>query len=64
MKRFVLNTKSESGDNYTYFIEHPNKPTSEELNKFLMEQGCDNDEEQTYEYVETLIELPTEFKKI
>jgi len=38
MKKFVLTTKSESGDNYIYFIESENKPTNEEIEKFILEK--------------------------
>lgn len=62
-KKFVLITKSESSDSYVYFIEHPQMPTSEELQKFLVEQGSDYDDEGTYEYVEKCVEIEN-FKQI
>ena len=41
MKQFVLTTTSESSDHYIYFIQHPQIPTTEELQKFLVENGND-----------------------
>lgn len=70
MKQFVLKTKSESGDNYTYFIEHPTKPTDEELELFLIEHANDKDEEEdgemvVYEYPESITEIkPKKFLTI
>jgi hypothetical protein len=64
MKNFVLNTKSESGDNYTYLITHPEKPTNEELQNFLREHACDQDEDTIYEHIEGLVELDGEYLTI
>lgn len=68
MKKFVLITHSESGDSYSYFIEHPQMPTSEEIEAFLWENACDiqedeDGERQLYEYQEMLFEI-TEFQRI
>jgi len=63
MKKFVLTTKSESGDDYIYLIEHKKQPTMKELDKFLMINGCDMDEERTYEDVVHLEEIK-EFETI
>jgi hypothetical protein len=57
MKKFILTTRSESCDDYMYFIEHPEKPTNEEINKFLMKYGSDRDEEMSYENINMLEEL-------
>ena len=68
MKKFLLVTKSESCDDYAYFIEHPEMPTSEEITKFLMKNGHDvgdyyGDGIEIYEDV-IFIEEITEFKTI
>lgn len=60
MKKFILLTKSESGDNYHYFIQSENKPTNKQLQEFLKVNASDKDDEEVYEYIEELIEIPTE----
>lgn len=57
MKNFVLVTKSESGDDYTYFIKHPEMPTTEEINTFLVEHGSDVEDGESFEEVITLQEI-------
>lgn len=59
MKQFVVLTTSESSDHYTYLIEHPKKPTEEELERFLAEHANDIDEEdgEVYEQVDEVIEI-------
>ena len=59
MKKFVLNTKSESYNNYTYFIKHTKKPTDEELKRFLKEHASDKDEDEdiVHEQVESIHEI-------
>jgi hypothetical protein len=57
MKQWVLNTMSESGDRYIYFIEHPTKPTSKELDDFLEENANDIYEGNVYEDVERITEI-------
>ena len=62
LKTFVLITKSESGDNYSYQIQHTDKPTSEEIEKFLLKNGSDvsadhSGELYCYEDQEILIEI-------
>jgi len=65
LKKFVLNTMSESSDHYVYFIEHFRKPTRQELEKFLSVYACDKDDEGCYEYVQTIEEIKeNKFKKI
>jgi len=65
MKEFVLTTQSESGDDYIYFIKHPQQPTNEELNLFLLQYGSDYDEDQSYEHVQSCVEIEdTLFQKI
>ena len=61
MKKFVLNTKSES-DKYIYFIIHPNEPTKHEIKDFLAEHASDKDDEDgyVYEYVESIYEIKEE----
>lgn len=63
MKKFVLTTTSESSDHYIYFIEHPEKPTQEELQKFLAENGNDVEDGYSYENVDMCVEIK-DFKKI
>ena len=65
MKKFLLATTSESGDSYYYFIENNKKPTSKEIKEFLLKYGTDIDEEEqvSYENVDTLIEI-TGFQKL
>jgi len=57
MKKFVLITKSESGDDYTYFINSKKEPTGKQLEKFLKEHACDKDEDEVYENVESIVEI-------
>jgi hypothetical protein len=63
MKQFVLTTTSESSDHYIYFIEHPQMPTREELNKFLVEQGSDVSDGESYEDIDMCVEI-NNFKRI
>lgn len=71
MKLFVLCTKSESCDDYTYVIKHPKKPTDKELKLFLKHHACDKDDDEVYEYIESITEviesealtIPTKLKK-
>ena len=63
MKQFVLTTTSESSDHYIYFIEHPQMPTREELNKFLVEQGSDVADGESYEDIDMCVEIK-DFKRI
>lgn len=57
MKKFVLITKSESSDEYTYFIKHSKKPNTKELELFLKEHACDKDEDEVYENVVSIEEI-------
>ena len=62
MKTFVLITKSESGDNYSYQIQHNDRPTSEEVEKLLLKNGSDISSDHIgelycYEHQEMLIEI-------
>jgi hypothetical protein len=57
MRKFAITTKSESSDYYMYFIEHPQKPTRDELNTFLQEHANDKDGDEVYEYVEIIQEI-------
>ena len=63
MRKFVVTTKSESSDNYIYFIEHPTEPTRDELKRFLRESGSDFDDERTYENIESIREIK-DFQRI
>lgn len=64
MKRFILTTTSESGDHYSYFIEHKKEPTGEELERFLQENASDIDDDKLYESVDNIEEIPKEFLTI
>lgn len=63
MKQFVLTTTSESSDHYIYFIEHPEKPTQQELQKFLVENGNDVEDGESYENIDKCVEVK-DFKKL
>lgn len=41
MKKFILVTKSDSSDDYIYFIESKTTPTNNDLEKFLLTAGND-----------------------
>lgn len=57
MKKFVITTKSESGDDYLYFIEHDEKPTYDEMYDWLKQNGTDIDEMECYESIESIVEI-------
>lgn len=57
MKKFLLNTTSESGDNYTYFINHTKKPSDKEIHAFLMVNATDKDDDNLYENVALIQEI-------
>lgn len=57
MKKFVLTTHSESGDDYTYFIEHPKNPTHKQLEAFLKENANDIEDGIVYEHVRSCVEI-------
>ena len=59
MKKFVLVTRSESGDEYVYFIEHSKKPTVEQLKKWLNVNGNDIEDDYCYEQVSQIEEITT-----
>lgn len=56
-KKFVLTTTSESSDHYIYFIQHPQMPTTEELQKFLVENGNDVEDGESYENIDKCVEI-------
>jgi hypothetical protein len=60
MKKFVLVTKSESGDDYTYFINSKREPSIKQLEKFLKEHACDKDEDRVYENIVSIEEIKEE----
>jgi hypothetical protein len=67
MKKFVLTTKSESGDDYLYFLSSDEKPSNKTIDEWLQKNGSDVYEGQCYEDIEMLVEIPEdwiEFKKI
>ena len=41
MKQFAVVTKSESGDDYVYFVEHDKLPTDKQLDTWLLKNGND-----------------------
>lgn len=57
MKKFVVTTTSESGDNYIYLLEHPKEPSKTDLKKFLKKHATDKDDSRVYEAVEELLEI-------
>jgi hypothetical protein len=57
MRKFVLETNSESGDNYTYFISHPTKPSGSDIIKFLAKHATDKDDETVYEQANRITEI-------
>lgn len=57
MKQFVLTTKSESGDNYMYFIKHTKEPTTKQLHKFLKKHASDKDDDGMYENIQDIEEI-------
>ena len=63
MKKFVITTTSESGDDYVYFIEHSEKPTTAEIKKWLKVNGTDIEDGYCYESVNIVKEI-TEFKTL
>jgi hypothetical protein len=63
MKQFVITTTSESGDHYTYFIEHPKEPTVKEMNTWLKTNGSDIDDDQCYEEIDDIVEI-TGFQRL
>jgi len=60
MKKFVIITSSESSDQYTYFVESEEIPSEEQLDKFLLENANDKDDDEVYEYVNEVIEIKEE----
>lgn len=63
--KYILLTTSESGDNYTYFIEHKSTPTHKELKTYLIEQGNDVEDGESYENIDNLICIDKQtFKKL
>jgi len=48
LKQYVLITKSESGDDYTYFIKSDIEPTNEQLMNWLLDNGTDCSDEDEY----------------
>ena len=60
MKKFLIITKSISGDDYTYFLSHPKTPTKKDLKKFLEIHATDKDEDQVYEEIEACVEIKDE----
>jgi len=59
-KQFALTTRSESGDDYLYFIKSETKPTDSELGEFLLKHGNDVYEGKSYEYVTYCCEITDE----
>lgn len=63
--KYILATTSESGDDYTYFIESSETPTIEEIKTFLLEQGNDVEDGESYENIDYLICIDAQkFKKL
>lgn len=62
MKKYVVVTQSESGDDYFYVISHTELPTYEQVNKWLLENGNDVDEDEGvhYECIRHIIDVEAE----
>lgn len=56
--KYILITKSESGDLYHYGIEASRSLNAKNIHEFLQEHAVDRDEERVYEEQEYLILLP------
>lgn len=63
LKKFVVNTTSESGDHYTYFIQSKEEPTYKRLEKYLLEHGSDVYDGHCYEGIDEVYEI-TEYDTI
>lgn len=63
MKKFAVVIKSESSDDYIYFIESEQAPTIKQLEKWLLKNGNDVFDGECYENIQ-LVEEVTEFKKL
>jgi hypothetical protein len=57
VKKFIVTTTSDSSDHYIYLIGHPQKPTSEELVRFLNKCGSDIYEGESCESVDDVFEM-------
>lgn len=63
--KYILLTTSESGDSYFYFIENDTTPTHKELQTYLIEQGNDVEDGESYENIDNLICIDKQtFKKL
>ena len=61
----MLTTKSESGDDYMYFIEHATVPTPKDISQFLRDHANDREDGIVYEQMQQLREIhDTNFLKI
>ncbi|MCK5127796.1 MAG: hypothetical protein KAR42_16185 [candidate division Zixibacteria bacterium] len=65
MKLFIIRTKSESGDDYFYIVNHDKTPTRDEVELFLSLNACDKDDMTCYESIIEIAEInPTKAKAI
>ncbi len=64
-KRFAIFTKSESGDNYAYFVKASKQPSHMEITDFLKIHANDMDEDDgtVFESEEHVMEI-TDFKEL
>lgn len=60
MKLFIINTVSESGDHYCYFIKHSKVPTDDELKSFLIQYSNDKSNGTLYENIIKIKEIKEE----
>jgi hypothetical protein len=60
MRKFLLITKSDSGDDYQYFIQSLTQPTRQQLIQFLIDHGNDSGEGMTWENIDCLIDITDE----
>lgn len=56
MKYFFVRTISYSFDHYSYLIKHPQKPTEEEMKRFLSKHAHDKNKKECFEHVESIEE--------
>jgi hypothetical protein len=62
MRKFILTTQVEDTDRMdTYYIKHPQKPTDDELRKFLIENVWEEHYDKENDY---LYEMPFDLEEI
>ena len=65
MRKFIVTTESESGDDYVYLIKSNHELSYEELDEWLSQNCNDRDEEDCYEFIVEVLEIKEEdFKEL